>query len=305
MKAYFRHSCHNLENLWAQTLKSNQGELSKWDIFQYSVVFPGLGFVHCPLETRRPKLLVRVGPLAGGRLQGCLAVHDYHILLDLKGANMFYPSINTVVISSYFPGRRPQSPQAVRLFEIMRPLADQRPLFISHVTDVFLARSGYCDNLLLVIHGICCSCGALQHCPRWTAVGPPVRIAICIRNVRKSLRNKGKKWRTHQDLQDLTIMSNVGFFLCSQKTISSNTCTVLTLTQKCRNHDPASSQTERLFFFFPDEYAMQNVLSCNHRMFYFHCSGSNSLHLSQLLWTEQRVCSSVRWAQRKFRRKNK
>lgn len=74
---------------------------------------------------------------------------------------MFYPGINTVVIPSYFPGLHPRSPQAVRLFEIMRPLADQRKLFISHVIDVFLAGVGYCDNCLLVIHLICCSCEAL------------------------------------------------------------------------------------------------------------------------------------------------
>lgn len=33
---------------------------------------------------------------------------------------------------------------------------------------------------------------------------------------------------------------------------------------------------------------MHNVLSCNHRMFYFHCSGSNSQHLFQLLCTAKR-----------------
>lgn len=61
---------------------------------------------------------------------------------------------------------------------------------------------------------------------------------------------------------------------------------VLSLTQVRPNNNPADSHTT--FFSFGDEYAMQNVLSCNHRMFYFHCSGSNSQHLFQLLSTERR-----------------
>lgn len=43
----------------------------------------------------------------------------------------------------------------------MRPLADQRPLFISHVADVFLAGVGYCDNPPVVGNVTCRSCEAL------------------------------------------------------------------------------------------------------------------------------------------------
>lgn len=47
-----------------------------------------------------------------------------------------------------------------------RPLTDQRPLFISSVTDVFLAWGEYCDNLFLVIQPNLWNCESLQQSPR-------------------------------------------------------------------------------------------------------------------------------------------
>lgn len=95
-----------------------------------------------------------------------------------------------------------------------------------------------------------------------------------------------------------------------KKTISAYTCTsarpifnVATITQ--RAHKPnffLHFIFSLSFLFFSDEYAMQNVLSCNHRMFYFllqwiQQSASVPITVNR---EERRVCSSVRWARRKF-----
>lgn len=61
------------------------------------------------------------------------------------------------------------------------------------------------------------------------------------------------------------------------------------------SNNPAKSQTTSplFFFLFLDEYAMQNVLSCNHRMFSFLCRGSKSRHLFQLLCSGRRGASAA------------
>lgn len=116
-------------------------------------------------------------------LRRCPAVRDWRILLVLKRSNAFHPSVNN---SSYFPGPQPRSPQAAGPFDTAGPLPDQRPLFILHVTGVFLAGAGYCDNLLFVSVRSAGAVRPLRLCPGQTAVGRPTGTATCLRNTQET-----------------------------------------------------------------------------------------------------------------------
>ena len=108
--------------------------------------------------------------------------------------------------------------------------------------------------------------------------GPPCSERHMYEELRKSLREYVRKWSVKHTLRRNLFLP--GSLSITQMTTSAYTCTSA-FQQKARpNKHPANSQTKSLyFFFFPllllffsGEHAMQNVLSCNHRMFYFHCS---------------------------------
>lgn len=167
-----------------------------------------------------------------------------------------------------------------------------KSICLCHITDVFLAGAGYCDNLLPVIRAICCSCVvAFQHCLRWTGLGPPAGNTICMGNRRKSTLLANNAYRLERGREDwlretyatsktvsqcpwMLFLPHKGLLYFS----SLHLPFCMSLTQVGPNNNPENSQTKILFF--SDENAMQNVFSCNHRMFYFHCS---SQHLFQLL----------------------
>lgn len=121
----------------------------------------------------------------------------------------------------------------------------------------------------------------------------------CLSGYNLCKRSDYEKHTMHQNLY-LNVHVQLSFSSITQKTAYTctsactvfNTYYVLTIIEQTNQNG--------FFFFFLDEYAMQNVWSCNHRMFYFHCSGSNRQQLFKLLChsEDSRVCSSVWWAQK-------
>lgn len=103
---------------------------------------------------------------------------------------------------------------------------------------------------------------------------------------------KERPWKTCAALKPPSRCSwaQLAFSSIKQETISAYTCT----SASCIQQSSKVTNHKSLFFFlFLDEYAMQNVLSCNHRMFYFLCRGSKSRHLFQLLCSGRRGTSAA------------
>lgn len=146
----------------------------------------------------------------------------------------------------------------------MRPLADQSTLFISDVADVFSAGEGYCDNRANAVQGEQ-QWAPLQRTPhvwRTEKVSPRAcQEMICETHATSKPLSAGLPFHHTNDNFSLHL-----HFCLSTKSTSQQTSSKLTNQKSFFFFFPL------LLLFFSGEHAMQNVLSCNHRMFYFHCS---------------------------------
>lgn len=162
--------------------------------------------------------------------------------------------------------RSPCKARAVRLFEIMRPLTDQRQLFISRHWS-FFGRAGYCDNLLLVIHAIFCSTPAL---PKVKSSGPSCRECHMQREHKKdwlqrvlSGSNLLSERQERSDCEKHVLHQNLYHsahdFSCSL-TVLAYTCTSACSVSNSRRPEQSSKCTHQNYSLL-DETAMKMFLA--------------------------------------------